>query len=190
MYGLEGILGNLVTSVATPAVGGVVGNMVGDTIENEFLKQLTETTTGMLAGAATGAGIGYLTGGKSGTLSGAITGGIGGGVGGYNAPEIANMFGMGAQPQQSVVAPQTEQPLPSPQEALQQSPIYQGIGARGNTGEPSQYAAAIQPSMYKPQILDQREPDYAEAVYPSAIKTTPTPAAPTAPTPEIGRAHV
>ncbi len=118
MYGLEGILGNLVTSVATPAIGGAVGSMVSDTIQDEFLKQLTETTTGMLAGAATGAGIGYLTGGKSGAVSGLITGGVGGGVGGYNAPEIANMFGLGSMPQQSVVPPQGGQVVPAPQGSM------------------------------------------------------------------------
>lgn len=110
MYGLEGILGNLVTSVATPAIGGIFGDMAGsalsegikDEAQKQLLKEMTQTTVGALSGAAVGAGLGALTGGKSGALSGAITGGIGGGVGGYNAPEISQMFGM----DQGVVPPQ------------------------------------------------------------------------------------
>lgn len=111
MYGLEGILGNLVTSVATPAIGGITGDffgsMVGDEAEKQLLKDITQTTTGALAGAGIGAGLGALTGGKSGALSGAITGGVGGGLGGYHAQDISQMFGTGsgAQPSQAAQVP-------------------------------------------------------------------------------------
>ena len=143
MYGLEGILGNLVTSVATPAIGGLAGEaatgLLKDVTENELLKEITQTTVGALSGAAVGAGLGALTGGGgAGALSGALTGGVGGGLGGYHAQDIAPMFG-GAGPQQSVVAPQAGQPLPSPQNALQQTAAYKGIGG---IGSPSAYGAA------------------------------------------------
>lgn len=98
-YGLEGILGNLVTSVATPAIGGMVGDIASKEIEDQLLKEITQTTVGALSGAAVGAGLGALTGGKSGALSGALTGGVGGGVGGYNAPQISQMFGFNADAQ-------------------------------------------------------------------------------------------
>lgn len=111
MYGLEGILGNLVTSVATPAIGGIAGEALSQGIEDQLLKEMTQTTVGALSGAVVGAGLGALTGGKSGALSGAITGGIGGGVGGYNAPEISQMFGMN----QGVVPPQGGQVAAPPQ---------------------------------------------------------------------------
>lgn len=118
MYGLEGILGNLVTSVATPAIGGLAGDFAGslikDEAQNQLLKEMTQTTVGALSGAAVGAGLGALTGGKSGALSGAITGGVGGGLGGYNAPQISQMFGMGS----SVVPPQGSQVAPNSRAAL------------------------------------------------------------------------
>lgn len=114
MYGLEGILGNLITSVATPAIGGMTGeffgSMVGDEAEKQLLKEITQTTTGALSGAAVGAGLGALTGGGgAGALSGALTGGVGGGLGGYNAQDISQIFG-GAGSQQSVVPSQGGQP--------------------------------------------------------------------------------
>lgn len=114
MYGLEGILGNLVTSVATPAIGGLAGEAVSKGVEDQLLKEITQTTVGALSGAAVGAGLGALTGGKSGALSGALTGGVGGGVGGYNALQISQMFGMN----QSVGAPQGGQIVPNSRAAL------------------------------------------------------------------------
>lgn len=93
-YGIGGILGNLVTSVATPAVGGFIGDMASKEVEDELLKQITQSTVGALSGAAVGAGIGALTGGGgAGALSGALTGGVGGGLGGYNAQDVSQMFG-------------------------------------------------------------------------------------------------
>lgn len=176
MYGLEGILGNLVTSVATPAIGGAVGSMVSDTIQDEFLKQLTETTTGMLAGAATGAGIGALTGGKSGALSGAITGGIGGGVGGYNAPEVANLFGLGSMPQQSVVPPQGGQVAPVPQS----SPMPPMSQAQRMQNDP---LAALYPKQTPAQMNAVSNP--VQGAQPSPIQdiVAPTSQAPPAATP-------
>lgn len=176
MYGLEGILGNLVTSVATPAIGGAVGSMVSDTIQDEFLKQLTETTTGLLAGAATGAGIGYLTGGKSGAASGFITGGIGGGVGGYNAPEIANMFGLGSMPQQSVGAPQAGQVAPTPQS----SPMPPISQAQRMQNDP---LAALYPKQTPAQMNAVSSPIQGPAPSPIQDIVTPAPTVPTAPVP-------
>ena len=110
MYGLESLLGNVITSIATPAIGGLVGDAAGtalkDVTQNELLKELTQTTMGALSGAAVGAGLGALTGGKSGALGGALSGGVGGGLGGYHAQDIAQMFGMGSGAPQGVGAPQ------------------------------------------------------------------------------------
>lgn len=158
MYGLEGILGNLITSVATPAIGGMTGeffgSMVGDEVEKQLLKEITQTTTGALSGAAVGAGLGALTGGGgAGALSGALTGGVGGGLGGYNAQDISQMFG-GAGSQQSVVAPQGGQPLASPQNALQQTDLYKGAGG---IGSPSAYGTAGADLFKTPDIANLSE---------------------------------
>jgi hypothetical protein len=147
MYGLEGILGNLVTSVATPAVGGIMGDIASSAVEDQLLKEITQTTVGALSGAAVGAGLGALTGGKSGALSGALTGGVGGGVGGYNAPQISQMFGMN----QSAGAPQGGQIAAPPPVAMDYNlssyaakPIP-GIGAASIQQVPNIQQPAAQP---------------------------------------------
>lgn len=140
MYGLNGILGNFVTSVASPAVGGIVGDIAGQAVEDELAKQITQTTVGTLSGAALGAGIGALTGGGgSGALSGAITGGVGGGVGGYNAQDISQMFGMGQGTPQGVGAPVPSQPPanePSITDQLWAQKV-QGLPTSGGAGPSS-----------------------------------------------------
>ena len=171
MYGLEGILGNLVTSVATPAIGGIAGEALSQGIEDQLLKEMTQTTVGALSGAAVGAGLGALTGGKSGALSGAITGGIGGGVGGYNAPEISQMFGMN----QGVVPPQGGQVQLGSRAAL---------GALPGEPMPSQDAlnkAANQASMeYQQQTGFNLPPStmYNQAALNKPISSTPPPPQP------------
>lgn len=162
MYGLEGILGNLITSVATPAVGGIFGEMAGtalsDVTQSELLKDITQTTTGALAGAGVGAGLGALTGGKSGALSGAITGGVGGGLGGYNADDIAKMFGT----QQSVqpplgtqIAPEAPAPLQQPLDAFRSSETMQNAGG---IGSPSIYKKSVA-GLYGQPDLNIRDTD-------------------------------
>jgi len=148
MYGLEGILGNLVTSVATPAIGGLAGEAVSKGVEDQLLKEITQTTVGALSGAAVGAGLGALTGGKSGALSGALTGGVGGGVGGYNAPQISQMFGMN----QSVGAPQGTQLQPQPQ----QSPMPPVSNAQLAQQDP--VGALLQPNQSSAQMNAVRSP--------------------------------
>jgi len=100
----------LVTSVATPAIGGLAGDFITkEVVDNtmpQLLKEMTQTTVGALSGAAVGAGLGAITGGKSGAISGALTGGVGGGLGGYHAPEISQMFGINQPSPQGVGAPQ------------------------------------------------------------------------------------
>lgn len=175
MYGLEGILGNLVTSVATPAIGGLAGeaatDLFKDKLQDELLKEITQTTIGALSGAAVGAGFGALTGGKSGAMSGALTGAVGGGVGGYNAPEISQMFGMN----QGVGAPQAGQVVPNSRAALASLP-----------GEPmpSQDAlnkAANQASMeYQQQTGFNLPPSsmYSQANLNKPISSVPSPTQP------------
>lgn len=163
MYGLEGILGNLVTSVATPAIGGMVGDLAGKAVEEELqdqlLKEITQTTVGALSGAAVGAGLGALTGGKSGALSGALTGGIGGGVGGYNAPEISQMFGMN----QSVVPPQGAQPQASPMPftsnaQMMQDPTLAAISPKQSAAQLNAVRSSMPPTAPQSPIQDIQAP--------------------------------
>jgi len=106
MFGLESILGNLVTTAATPAVGGFLGDLaeqgMQDATESTLLKDITGTTLGALGGAAVGAGLGALTGGKQGAEGGALTGAAGGAFGGYNRADVMSSLGLGqdAQPSQ------------------------------------------------------------------------------------------
>ena len=168
MYGLEGILGNLVTSVATPAIGGIVGDVVSKEIEDQLLKEITQTTAGALSGAAVGAGLGALTGGKSGAMSGALTGGVGGGVGGYNAPQISQMFGM----DQGVGAPQAGQITP------QASPMPPVSNAQMMQQDPT--LAAISPKQSPAQLNAVRNAMPATAQQnPIQNIQAPTPQAPT-----------
>ena len=173
MYGLEGILGNLVTSVATPAIGGLAGDLAGKAIEDELLKEITQTTVGALSGAAVGAGVGALTGGgKTGALSGALTGGIGGGVGGYNAPQISGIF----NPPQSVGAPQGSNVVP------QASPMPPVSNAQMMQRDPT--LAAISPKQ-SPAQLNAVRSGMPPAMPQSPIQNfqAPTPQAPPAQTP-------
>jgi len=168
MYGLEGILGNLVTSVATPAVGGIMGDIASSAVEDQLLKEITQTTVGALSGAAVGAGLGALTGGKSGALSGALTGGVGGGVGGYNAPQISQMFGMN----QSAVPPQGIQP--------QASPLPPQTTAQYTGNDP--VAQLLQPKQSPAQAmaLQNRMPTAPQSPIQNIQTPTPQPVAPTA----------
>lgn len=183
MYGLEGILGNLVTSVATPAIGGLAGDIITkEVVDNtmpQLLKEMTQTTVGALSGAALGAGIGALTGGKSGALSGAITGGIGGGVGGYNAQDISQMFGMGQQTPQGVEAPQARQvpaqasPMPFTSNAEQQSqdPFLAAISPKQSQAQLNAVRSTIPAGVQGPVVEDYLPPQQSPA-------SAPTPAAP------------
>jgi len=173
MYGLEGILGNLVTSVATPAVGGIFGDMAGtaisegikDEAQRQLLKEITQTTVGALSGAAVGAGLGALTGGKSGALSGALTGGVGGGVGGYNAPEISQMFGMNQAPPQGVGAPQGTQlqpqasPMPFTSNAqMMQDPTLAAIAPKQSAVQLNAVRSNMPPAAPQSPIQDIQAP--------------------------------
>lgn len=161
MYGLEGILGNLVTSVATPAIGGLAGEAVSKGVEDQLLKEITQTTVGALSGAAVGAGLGALTGGKSGALSGALTGGVGGGVGGYNAPQISQMFGMN----QSVGAPQGTQlqpqasPMPFTSNAqMMQDPTLAAISPKQSAAQLNAVRSTMPPTAPQSPIQDIQAP--------------------------------
>lgn len=161
MYGLEGILGNLVTSVATPAVGGIMGDIASSAVEDQLLKEITQTTVGALSGAAVGAGLGALTGGKSGALSGALTGGVGGGVGGYNAPQISQMFGMN----QSVGAPQGAQlqpqasPMPFTSNAqMMQDPTLAAISPKQSAAQLNAVRSTMPPAAPQSPIQDIQAP--------------------------------
>lgn len=182
MYGLEGILGNLVTSVATPAVGGIFGDMAGtaisegieDEAQRQLLKEMTQTTVGALSGAAVGAGLGALTGGKSGALSGAITGGIGGGVGGYNAPEISQMFGINQPLPQGVGAPQGAQPqassMPFTSNAqMMQDPTLAVIAPKQSAAQLNAVRSNMPPTAPQSPIQDIQAPtQMAQAPAPTA----------------------
>lgn len=99
MYGLESILGNLLTTAASPAIGGLAGDFISkEVVDNtmpELLKDITGVTAGALGGAALGAGLGAATGGKQGALGGAVSGGLGGGLGGYKSEEVLKSLGLG-----------------------------------------------------------------------------------------------
>lgn len=174
MYGLEGILGNLVTSVATPAIGGMVGDLASKEIEDQLLKEITQTTVGALSGAAVGAGLGALTGGKSGALSGALTGGVGGGVGGYNAPEISQMFGMNQAPPQGVGAPQGAQsqasPMPFTSNAqMMQDPTLAAIAPKQSAAQLNAVRSNMPPTAPQSPIQDIQAPtQMAQAPAPTA----------------------
>ena len=172
MYGLEGILGNLVTSVATPAIGGLAGDAASGllgTAEDSLLKQMTQTTAGALSGAAVGAGLGALTGGKSGAVSGALTGGVGGGLGGYHAQDISQMFGTGSNAPQGAVPPQGVQPQASP------------MPPRTNTQYNDDVANLLQPKQSPAQAMAVQNP--VQGQQPPVIPQVPTaPIAPTTPT--------
>lgn len=165
MYGLEGILGNLITSVATPAIGGLAGEAAGDFLteyakdeaQKQLLKEMTQTTVGALTGAAAGAGLGALTGGKAGAISGMITGGVGGGLGGYNAQDISGMF----NDQQSVGAPQGSQvvpqasPMPFTSNAqMQQDPILAAISPRQSAAQLNAVRSSMPPSALQSPVQD------------------------------------
>lgn len=163
MYGLEGILGNLVTSVATPAIGGMVGDIAGKAVEDQLLKEITQTTVGALSGAAVGAGLGALTGGGgAGALSGALTGGVGGGVGGYNAPQISQMFGMNqgvGAPQAGQVVPQAS-PMPpvSNAQMMQQDPTLAAISPRQSPAQLNAVRSGMPPATQQSPIQDLQAP--------------------------------
>ena len=161
MYGLEGILGNLVTSVATPAIGGLAGEAVSKGVEDQLLKEITQTTVGALSGAAVGAGLGALTGGKSGALSGALTGGVGGGVGGYNAPQISQMFGMNQSavpPQGGQIAPQAS-PMPFTSNAqMMQDPTLAAISPKQSAAQLNAVRSAMPPTAPQSPIQDIQAP--------------------------------
>jgi len=179
MYGLEGILGNLVTSVATPAVGGIFGDMAGtaisegieDEAQRQLLKEMTQTTVGALSGAVVGAGLGALTGGKSGALSGAITGGIGGGVGGYNAPEISQMFGMNqsAVPSQGTQLQPQASPMPFTSNAqMMQDPTLAAIAPKQSAAQLNAVRSNMPPTAPQSPIQDIQAP--APTAQPSGAK--------------------
>lgn len=179
MYGLEGILGNLVTSVATPAIGGLAGDFITkEVVDNtmpQLLKEMTQTTVGALSGAAVGAGLGAITGGRTGAISGALTGGVGGGLGGYHAPEISQMFGMNQTPPQGVGAPPPMQP--------QASTMPFTSTAQQNAGDP--VGALLQPKQSPAQLnavrstlppATQQSPiqDFNAQIPPTQVPTAPT----------------
>ena len=119
MYGLEGILGNIITGAATPAVGAVIKDATSadatkfakgifggmDEKTAQTLGGITSGTAGVLGGALVGAGLGALTGGKRGAGMGALTGGIGAGYGAFQSKPILQSLGMGQDAAQAPLSP-------------------------------------------------------------------------------------
>lgn len=166
MYGLGSIIGNIGTSVITPAVGGLVTEGTKglfDAGTSELLRDISSGTIGALSGAALGAGLGALTGGSSGAAGGALTGLIGGGMGAYKSDEIANIFG-GSSQQPASGFGVTQEQIASPESF--------GVSSTQLSGQVAGTSAPIAEAFNKP-IEDMP----SSVAPPTAVAQAPSPAA-------------
>ena len=160
MYGLEGILGNIITGAATPAIGAVIKDATSagatdfakgifsgmDEKTAQTLGGITSGTLGAAGGALMGAGIGALTGGKRGAGMGALTGALGGGYGAYQSNPILQSLGMGQPAQQPPPLVPTEDPTSIMNQSMAQAAASANIPTtpQGITGQPLSQAAGSQ----------------------------------------------
>lgn len=197
MDGWADLLGSLITSTATPAIGGIAGqaatDVLGDLAEEQLIKELTQTTVGALTGAGIGALTGKLTGGDDAVMQNAIMGALGGGIGGYNAKDVSRMFNFGpqGQPQQPQQRPPQGQ-MPAQGQAPSTVPGYTppqqpAIGA-STIGNPAALQRATS-NLFSPQAIGlnstqpQAQPQ-PQAQIPQQVPVAQMPQVPQAPLPQ------